>query len=85
MINKLRDVQAIHVGIGRQNHLLIAQLFEIVLDVEAPHQIVHLVIFIDDVAFEVPDIERLAFQDKDGLGIDIATTDDGAGLPTGLR
>ena len=76
---QVADVQAVHVGVGGEDDLLVAEALEVVLDVEAAHEVVHFVVLIDDVALEVPDVERLAFEDEDGLGVDVAATDDRAG------
>jgi hypothetical protein len=73
---QIADVQAVHVRVGRQDDFLVAQVFDVVLDVQAAHQVVHLVVAINDVALEVPDVERLAFEHEDRLGVDVAATHD---------
>ncbi len=65
---QIADVQAVHVGVGGQDDFLVAQAFDVVLDVQAAHEVVHLVVLIDDVALEVPDVERLALEDEDRPG-----------------
>jgi hypothetical protein len=75
---QIADVQAVHVGVGGQDDLVVAQPFEVVLDVQAAHQVVQLVVLIDDVALEVPDVERFALEDEDGLRLDVAAAHDGA-------
>src|SRR5437588_1417698 len=77
--HQVANVQAVDVRVGRKNHFLVTEAFDVVFDIEAAHQVVHLIVLVNDVAFEVPNVERLAFQNKDGLGVDIAATDDGAG------
>ncbi len=64
---QVADVQAVHVGVGGENDLVVAQALEVVLDVQAAHEVVHLVVLIDDVALEVPHVERLAFEDEHRL------------------
>ena len=76
---QVADVQAVHVGVGGEDDLFVAQPFEVVLDVEAAHEVVQLVVLVDDVALEVPDVERLALEDEDGLRVDVAAAHDRAG------
>ena len=76
---QIADVQAVHVGVGGQDDLVVTQAFEVVFDVEAAHQIVHLVVFIDDVALEIPNVERLAFEHENGLRVHVAATHNRAG------
>ena len=76
---QIADVQSVHVGVGGENDFVVAQAFGVVFDVEAAHQVIHLVVFINDVALEIPDVERFAFQDENRLHVHVATTDDGAG------
>jgi hypothetical protein len=57
---KIPDVQAVDVGVGRQDHLFVAQVFDGVLDIEAAHEVVELVVFVDDIPLEVPDVQRFA-------------------------
>ena len=82
---QIADVQAVHVRVGGQDDFFVAQALDVVLDVQAAHEVVHLVVFINDVALEVPDVERLAFEHENGLGVDVAATDDRSRRPTGLR
>ena len=76
---QIADVQAIDVGVRGQDDFFIAQVFDVVLDVQTAHEIVHLVVFIDDVALEVPDIERLALEHEHRLVVHVAATGDGTG------
>src|SRR5207245_2526628 len=76
---QIADVQSIHVGVGGEDDLFIAQTLDAVLDVQAAHEVVHFVVLIDDVALEVPDIQRFAFQNKNRLRRNVAATHDGAG------
>ena len=46
---------------------------------ERAHEIVHFVVFINDVALEVPDVERFAFEHEHGLVVHVAAARDGAG------
>jgi len=73
---QVANVEPVNVGVRREDDFFVAQAFEVVLDVEAAHEVIHLVVFIDDVAFEVPDVEWFAFEDEDGLVVDVAATDD---------
>ena len=57
--HQVANVEAVDVGVRGQHHLVVAEAFEVVLDVQRAHEVVHLVVFIDDVALEVPDVERL--------------------------
>src|SRR5258708_34322121 len=82
---QVADVQAVHVGIRGQYDLFIAESFEIVLDIEAAHEVVHFVVFVHDVALEIPDVERFAFKNENSLGIDIPATDDGPADGLALR
>ena len=76
---QVADVQAVHVGVGGQDDFFVAQTFEVVLDVEAAHQVVHFIVLINDVALEIPDVERFAFEHENGLRVHVAAADDRAG------
>ena len=58
---QVADVQAIDIRISRENDLFVSQALEVVLDIKAAHQVVHLVVFVNDVALQIPHVERLAF------------------------
>ena len=77
--HQIADVQAVHVGIGGEDDLFVAEALEVVFDVEGAHEVIEFVVFIDDVPFEVPHVERLALEDEDGLRIHLAATDNRAG------
>src|SRR6185295_450806 len=72
--HQVANVQAVHIRVRGQDHFLVAQPFQIVLNVEGAHEIVHLVVLIHDVPFEIPDVERFALENKDGLSVYVATT-----------
>src|SRR5204863_1152312 len=72
---QISNVQAVHVGVGGKNNFFIAQPFQVVLDIETAHQIVHFIIAINNVPLEIPYVQRLSFQDENGLGIHIPRAD----------
>src|ERR1700722_13948363 len=76
---QIADVQAVYVGVGGEDDLVVAEAFEVVLYVEAAHEIVHLIVLVNDITLEVPDVERLAFQGEKRLRIHVAAAYDGAG------
>src|SRR5437867_2299342 len=78
-------MEAVHVGIGGEDDFAVAQVFYVVLDVQGAHKVVHLVVLVDDVALEVPDVEGLAFEDEDGLRLDITAAYDAAGGALAFR
>ena len=77
--HQVADVQAVDIGIGGEDDLLVAEVVDRLLDVEALHQVVDLDILVDRVPLEVADVERLAAQGEDGLGVDVAAAGDRAG------
>ena len=78
-------MQAVNVGIGGQNNLLVTQTFEIIFDIEATHQVIHLVIYINDVALEIPDVQRLALQHENGLRAHVPAAHDRTGRCLAFR
>jgi hypothetical protein len=56
-------------GVGGEKHLVVTQALEVVLNVERAHEIVHLVVLVNDVTLEVPHVERLALEREHGLVI----------------
>jgi len=36
---QIADVQSVHVGVGGENHLVVTQVLDVVLDVERAHEI----------------------------------------------
>ena len=77
--HQVADVHAVHVRVGGQDDLLVAQPLDVVLDVQALHQVVHLVVLVHHVALEIPDVERLALEHEHGLVVHVAAARDGAG------
>src|SRR6186713_2310711 len=76
---QITNVQAVHVGVGGKNHFFVTQIFEIVFDVESAHEIVHLVVLVNDVAFQIPNVQRLSFQHENRLRVHVSANDNGAG------
>ncbi len=77
--HQIADVHAVHVRVGGENDLLVAQALGVVLHVERLHEVIHLVVFIHHVALEIPDVERLAFEHEHRLVVHVAAARDGAG------
>ena len=66
------DVHAVHVGVGRDDDLVVAQAVEAVLDVERGLEKVELLVLVDDFFREAVGVERLAIQREDGLRLHVA-------------
>ena len=77
--HQVADVQAVHVRVGGEDDLVVAQALGVVLDVERLHEVVHLVVLVHHVALEIPDVERLALEHEHGLIVHVAATRDRAG------
>jgi len=58
-------MQPVHVGVGGEDDLVVAQALDVVLDVQALHEVVHLVVLVNHVALEIPDVERPALARED--------------------
>src|SRR5262245_40146118 len=74
---QISDVQTVHISVGGQYHFLVTKALQVVLNVQAAHEVVHLVVLVNDIAFEVPNVERLTLEHEDGLSIHVATAHDG--------
>ena len=77
--HQIADVEPVHISIGCQDYLLVPQVLQGILDVQAAHEIVQLVVLINDVSLKIPDIQRFAFQNKDRLVVHIPATDNRPG------
>ena len=71
-------VHAVDVGIGGDDHVVVAQAVEAVLDVERGLQKIELLVFVDNLACQAERVERLAAQREHGLGLHIADLGNGA-------
>ena len=82
---QVADVQAVDVGIGGEDDLVVAQALGRVLDVQAAHQVVQLLVLVHHIALQVADVQRLAAQGEDRLVVHVAAADDrtGGGLAFG--
>ena len=67
------DVHAVHIGIGRNNHLVVTQCVESVLDVEGCLEQIELLILVYHLLGQSVRVERLASQGEHSLRVDIAT------------
>ncbi len=76
---QVADVQPVHVRVRREDDLAVAQAFERILDVEAAHQVVQLLVLVHHVALQVAHVQRLAAHGENRLGVDVAAADDGSG------
>src|SRR5438046_1431579 len=76
---QVADVERLDITISGQHYFFIAQALQIVLDIEAAHHIVHLIILVYDIPLEVPNIERFAFEHENRLRIHVPATDNRAG------
>ncbi len=74
---QVADVQPVHIRVGGEHDFLIAQSLDVVLDVQRAHEVIHLVVLVNDVALQVPDIERFALEGEHGLRVHVAATGDG--------
>ena len=72
-------MQSVHVRVGGENDLLVAQALDVILNIQTAHEVVHFVVFIDDVPLEVPDVERLALEYENRLRVHVAATHNRAG------
>ena len=77
--HQVADVHPVHIGVGGEDDFLVAQPVEVVLNVEGAHQVVELVVLVNDVALEIPHVERLALEGEDRLRVHVAAARDGAG------
>ena len=71
-------MQAVDIGIGCQDDLVVAEIGDGVFNVQRPHQGVHLLVLINQRLLLPQDIHRLALERKDRLGHGITRRDDGA-------
>ena len=67
------DVHAVDIGIGRNNHLIVTQCVESVLDVEGCLEQIELLILVYHLLGQSVRVERLASQGEHSLRVDIAT------------
>jgi len=83
--HQVPDMKAVDIRICSQNHLFIAEVLDGVLNPKTAHEIIHFIILVDRIALEIPDIQRLTLQGKNGLTVDVTTTDNrsGSGHPLG--
>ena len=71
------DVHAVHVGIGRDNHLVVAQVLEPVFDVEGRLQKVPFLVLVHDLLRKAVTVLRLTAQAEHRLGLGVTSRRDG--------
>ena len=71
------DMHAVYVRISGDDHVVVAEALEAILDVEGVLQEVEFLVFVNDFLGEAEGVEGLALEGKDRLGIDLARLGDG--------
>ena len=66
------NVHAVDVRIGRENDLVVAEIFQSILNSQRGLEKIKLLILIHDLAGHSVGIERLSPEGEDGLGVDAA-------------
>ena len=61
---QIADVHAIDIGIGGQDHFVVAQIVNIIFNIKRTHQIVHLFIFIELIQLHAMDVEGFPRREK---------------------
>ena len=69
-------MHAVDIGIGGDNHLVVAQVVHILLDIERSLKQVELLVLVDHLFGQPVAVERLAAQRKDGLRAHVAALGD---------
>ena len=64
---QVADVQAVDIRVGRQDDLAVTQPLGRILDIEAAHQVVQLLVLVHHVALQIADVQRLAAHREDRL------------------
>ena len=72
-------MQAVDIGVRREDDLLVAEPLDAVGDVQRAHEVEELLVLVDRVALEVAGVERLAAQREDGLVVRLARLGERAG------
>ena len=67
------DMHTIHIGIGSNNHLVVSEVIEAVLDIESRLQAVEFLVFIYHFFGESIGVERFTTEGENGLGVHIPT------------
>lgn len=73
------DVHAVVIGVRGDDHLVVAQVFQPVFNVQGMLEEVEFLVFIDDLAAHAEGVQRLAAQGEDRLDFRIPRRGDGAG------
>ena len=73
------DVHTVHIGIGGDNHLVVAQVLEPVFDVEGGLEQVPFLVLVHDFLGEAVAVLRLAAQAEHRLGLGVTCRSDGTG------
>src|SRR4030095_9457427 len=73
------DVHAVHVGVGGDDDLVVAQPVEPFLDIQRGLEEVKLLVLVDDFFREAVSVERFAFQREDGWCLHVARRGERAG------
>ena len=71
-------MHAVDIGIGGDNHLLVAEVLHLLLDVERRLQLVELLVLVDHLLRQSEAVERLSAQREDRLRAHVAALGDGA-------
>ena len=71
-------MHAIDVGIGCDDHLLVAQRIEALLNVEGALQAVELIVLVDDFLAQAEGVQGFAFEAEYGLSIHVSSFGDGS-------
>ena len=73
------NVHTVHIGIGRDNHLVVAEVLETVFDIESVLQQVEFFVFVHHLLGHAEAVQRLTAQAEHGLRLHVA------GLGNGTR
>ena len=72
------DVHTVHIGIGRDDHLVVAQAIQPIFDVEGSLEQVEFFIFIDDLLGQSIAVQRFTAQAEDRLQVRVSALRDGS-------
>lgn len=71
-------MHAVDVGVGGEDDVVVAEVFEVFFDVEGVLEEVEFFVFVADFAGEAEAVEGFAAEAEDGLGVDVAAFGDAA-------
>ena len=72
---QIADMQSVHVGIGCDHHFVVAEIFDVLFDVERAHDAEKLFDRIDRFQFFAETVERLSLESEHRLRVGVTALD----------